>query len=473
MVFVTVVGLSLLLCLAHWIYTWRNPKCNGKLPPGSMGFPIIGETVQYFIPCTNLDIPPFLRERMERYGSLFKTSIVGYKIVVSTDPEINHFIFQEEGKSFISWYVDSFTDIFGKDNSFFLQGFVHKYVRNLTLNFVGVQSLKERVLPQVEKLTCKHLQSWSSQGTVELKEAISTMIFNFSAEMLFSSNETESTTKLRKSYAAFLDGLICFPLYIPRTAYWKCLQGRKEAMGILKSMLEERRTAPKREKKDFLDVMVEETKKDGSFLTEKMVLDLLFMLPFAFFESTSSTMVLAVKFLVENPEALEDLTKEHEAILSNRKTNDSEITWEEYRSMTFTHMVINETTRLANIVPGIFRKAVKDVQIKGYTIPAGWMVVACPTTVHLNPVKYSDPLAFNPWRWQGEELHSGSKNYMAFGGGVRLCAGADFVKLQMAIFLHYLVTKYRWSVIKGHVLKKPGVVFPDGFHIQLFDKNTN
>ena len=32
---------------------------------------------------------------------------------------------------------------------------------------------------------------------------------------------------------------------------------------------------------------------------------------------------------------------------------------------------------------------------------------------------------------------------MAFGGGVRLCVGADFAKLQLAVYLHYLVTKYR------------------------------
>lgn len=36
-----------------------------------------------------------------------------------------------------------------------------------------------------------------------------------------------------------------------------------------------------------------------------------------------------------------------------------------------------------------------------------------------------------------------SKNFMAFGGGMRFCVGTDFTKLQMAVFLHCLVTKYR------------------------------
>lgn len=43
-----IVMISLLvLKLCHSIYQWRNPKCNGNLPPGSMGFPIIGETFQF------------------------------------------------------------------------------------------------------------------------------------------------------------------------------------------------------------------------------------------------------------------------------------------------------------------------------------------------------------------------------------------------------------------------------------------
>ena len=37
---------ALLVKLGHWIYTQKNSKSyNGKLPPGSMGFPIIGETI--------------------------------------------------------------------------------------------------------------------------------------------------------------------------------------------------------------------------------------------------------------------------------------------------------------------------------------------------------------------------------------------------------------------------------------------
>uniref|UniRef100_A0A803QR34 Cytochrome P450 n=1 Tax=Cannabis sativa TaxID=3483 RepID=A0A803QR34_CANSA len=140
--------------------------------------------------------------------------------------------------------------------------------------------------------------------------------------------------------------------------------------------------------------------------------------------------------------------------------------------MNFTHMVINEIVRLANIVPGIYRKVIQDVEINGYTIPAGWLVMVVPSVLHVNPDTYDDPLTFNPWRWKGKELHLGTKTFMGFGGGVRLCVGADFAKVQLAIFIHHLVLNLRWSVVKGgDIVRKPTLTFPNGLHIKISEKN--
>lgn len=52
------------------------------------------------------------------------------------------------------------------------------------------------------------------------------------------------------------------------------------------------------------------------------------------------------------------------------------------------------------------------------------------------------------------EVNGGSKHFMAFGGGMRFCVGTDFTKMQMAVFLHCLVTKYRqgcWTHTHKHI----------------------
>ncbi|KAH1075097.1 hypothetical protein J1N35_027425 [Gossypium stocksii] len=464
------IGTLLLICITHWVSKWRNPRCNGKLPPGSMGFPLVGETLQFFTPNTTFDIPPFVKERMKRYGPIFKTSLVGRPVIVSTDPDLNHFIFLQEGQLFQSWYPDTFTEIFGRQNVGSLHGFMYKYLKNMVLNLFGPESLK-KMLPEVENTACRRLQSWSSQETIELKEATASMIFDLTAKKLISYDQDNSPENLRENFVAFIRGLISFPLNIPGTAYYKCLQGRKNAMKMLKDLLNERRSMPRKHQSDFFDFVLEELQKEGTILTEAIALDLMFVLLFASFETTSLALTLAVKFLSDNPSVLNTLTDEHEAILRNRENTDSGLTWKEYKSMRYTFQFINETVRLANIVPGIFRKTLREIQFKGYTIPAGWAVMVCPPAVHLNPAKYQNPLTFNPSRWEGTEINGASKNFMAFGGGMRFCVGTDFTKVQMAVFLHFLVTKYRWEPSKGgNVLRTPGLQFPDGFHIQLLEK---
>jgi cytochrome P450 len=43
----------------------------------------------------------------------------------------------------------------------------------------------------------------------------------------------------------------------------------------------------------------------------------------------------------------------------------------------------------------------------------------------------------------------GSKDFLVFGLGLRYCLGADFAKLQIATFLHCLVTNYRYYNYKN------------------------
>ncbi|EYU29834.1 hypothetical protein ABFS82_05G099200 [Erythranthe guttata] len=464
------VGALLIILITNWLYNWWNPKCNGVLPPGSMGWPILGETLSFFAPNTTLDISPFVKDRMQRYGPIFKTSVVGRPIIVSTDADLNYYIFQQEGQLFQSWYPDTFTEIFGRQNVGSLHGFMYKYLKNMVLNLFGIESLK-KMLPEVEQTSKRNLQRWSLETSVDVKDASAQMIFDLSAKKLISYDSEKSTENLRESFVAFIQGLISFPLNIPGSAYNKCLQGRKKAMKMLKNMLQERRERPRKIQTDFFDYVLEELQREDTVLTEAIALDLMFVLLFASFETTSLAITLATKFLVEYPLVLKELTEEHEAIIKRRENPDSGLTWNEYKSMKFTFQFINETVRLANIVPAIFRKALREIKFKEYTIPAGWAVMVCPPAVHLNPTRYKNPLDFDPWRWEGIDTNGASRNFMAFGGGMRFCVGTDFTKVQMAVFLHSLVTKYKWTPIKGgNTLRTPGLQFPNGYHIQISEK---
>jgi hypothetical protein len=168
-------ALAAVLALLHWVYRWRHPKSNGTLPPGSMGIPLIGETLQFFAPNPSCDLSPFVRDRVKRYGSMFKTSIVGRSVVVSADPDVNHYVFQNEGKLFESWYPDTFTEIFGRDNVGSLHGFIYKYLKTLVLRLYGQENLKAVLLAETDAACRGSLASWAAQPSVDIKEGLSTV----------------------------------------------------------------------------------------------------------------------------------------------------------------------------------------------------------------------------------------------------------------------------------------------------------
>ena len=62
----SVVAAAVIISVTSWLYRWLNPPYNGKLPPGSMGWPIVGETRQFFTPSTSFDIFPFVKQRIIR-----------------------------------------------------------------------------------------------------------------------------------------------------------------------------------------------------------------------------------------------------------------------------------------------------------------------------------------------------------------------------------------------------------------------
>jgi len=78
-------------------------------------------------------------------------------------------------------------------------------------------------------------------------------------------------------------------------------------MKMLKNMLQERRGMQRKEQKDFFDYVIEELKKEGTVLTEAIALDLMFVLLFASFETTSLALTYATKVLSDNPLVLKQL----------------------------------------------------------------------------------------------------------------------------------------------------------------------
>ncbi|KAK4482576.1 hypothetical protein RD792_009738 [Penstemon davidsonii] len=426
--------------MTRWIYRWRNPICNGMLPPGSMGLPLIGETIQLVIPNASLDLLPFIKKRITRYGPIFRTNIAGRPVIVSSDPEFNHFLLRHDGKLVESWSMDTFAQVFDQVNH------PRKYARNLALQHFGVESLKSKLLVQMEDMVRETLSIWSTHESVEVKSQSVMMAVSFATRQIFSGDLDTTKVNFAELFRDLLGSLMSFPLNIPGTSHHKCLQTQKKVKEMIRDLVRKRVAEPDSDRQhhgDLLDHIIEDSKNTESFLNEDFIVQLMFGLLFVSSESVSTTLALAFKLIAEHTLVLEELT------------------------------VINEVLRLGNIAPGILRRALKDIPVNGYTIPSGWVIVIASSALHLNADQFEDPLKFNPWRWKEIQPSVVAKCYMPFGSGMKQCAGAEYSRVLLATFLHVLVTKYRWVKVKGgKIVRSPIVRFPEGFHYKISERNN-
>lgn len=337
------VAALLIVCISYWTYKWRNPECSGKLPPGSMGFPLIGETLQYLLPSNSIDIPTFIQTRKKKYGLVFRTSLVGQKVVISNDPDFNHFLLQQEGKLVEFWYLGTFAKLFGFGDSSDesapnSSGYIHKYIRNTVITHFGIEALKQEAIPRMEQMANRALHDWSNQKTVELKLAFTKIIFDFTSKELFGYDPEKYGQNLSDKFLNFLEGLMAFPLNIPGTAFHRCMQNQKEMFKMMRNMIEERKASPEKRRGDILDTLIDDLGKE-KFVSENFLVYFIFGLVLASFENISSTLTLAINLLTEQPLLVQELEKENEEILRNRESGETELTWKEYKSMKFTMQV--------------------------------------------------------------------------------------------------------------------------------------
>ncbi|XP_052111792.1 cytochrome P450 90A1 isoform X4 [Arachis duranensis] len=418
---------------------WRYRRL--RLPPGSLGLPFIGETLQLISAYKSDNPEPFMDRRLNRYGLVFTTHVFGEPTVFSAEPEMNRFVLANEGKLFECSYPGSISNLLGKHSLLLMKGNLHKKMHSLTMSFANSWIIKDHLLVDVDRLIRLNLDSWSDR--VLLMEEAKKITFELTVKQLMSFDPDEWTENLRKEYVLVIEGFFTLPFPLFSPTYRRAIKARTKVAEALTLVVRERRKGSESDgnrKKDMLGALL----ASGEQFSDEEIVDFMLALLVAGYETTSTIMTLAVKFLTETPLALAQLKEEHDRIRSKSKT-DAPLEWSDYKSMIFTQCVVNETLRMANIIGGIFRRATTDININGYTIPKGWKVFASFRAVHLNPNHFKEARSFNPWRWQNNSEATIPVNvYTPFGGGPRLCPGYELARVVLSVFLHRFITIFSW-----------------------------
>lgn len=97
---------------------------------------------------------------VNRYGSFFKSHILGCPTVVSMDPEVNRYILVNEGKGLVPGYPQSMLDILGKCNIAAVHGAAHKHMRGALLSLISPSMIRYQLLPKIDEFMRSHVSTW-------------------------------------------------------------------------------------------------------------------------------------------------------------------------------------------------------------------------------------------------------------------------------------------------------------------------
>ncbi|XP_078444831.1 abscisic acid 8'-hydroxylase 3-like [Wolffia australiana] len=434
------VSLSLVVfSVVVLITTWQKRSPGLSLPPGSMGWPWIGETHKFYSEDPNV----FFATKQQRYGEIFKTHLLGYPCVMLANPEAARFVLSTQAQLFKPTYPKSKETIIGPSALFFHQGDYHSRLRKLVQGSLSPEAIRF-LLPDINSRVISLLTSLEGR-TVTTFHEMKNLSFDVGILAVFGRDlDDQCKEELTKYYCIAEKGYNSFPNRFPGTLYSKAVAARKKLEEIMRQLIQERRQG--RMEKNLLSVLMSSQYNNGVTLSDDQIVDNVIGVLFAARDTTASAMTWIIKYLYANKKLLESIKEEHASVCRLGEGSDCWLSWEQTRKLKLTHRVIMESLRMASIISFTFREAVADVEYKGYLIPKGWKVLPLFRNIHHSAEFFPEPKKFNESRFR-ESPSPGT--FLPFGSGVHACPGNELAKMEMIILMHHLVTKYRWEILES------------------------
>nr|UYU26144.1 cytochrome P450 720B [Pinus elliottii] len=386
------------VALLHLIYRWWNAQTGQRkthteknqavhLPPGSTGWPLIGETYSYYRSMSSNRPRQFIDDREKRYDSdIFVSHLFGSQAVVSADPQFNKYVLQNEGRLFQAQYPKALKALMGDCGLLSVHGNLQRKLHGIAVNLLSFERLKFDFMVEIQNLVHSTLDRWVDEKEIFLQNECHQMVLNLMAKQLLDLSPSKETNEICKLFVDYTNAMIAIPIKIPGSTYAK---GLKE---------------------------------------------------------------------------------EHDVILK-AKGGHKKLEWDDYKSMKFTQCVINETLRLGNFSLAMFRETKEDIKVKDILIPKGWVVCVFSSATHLDEKFHNEALTFNPWRWELDQDVSNNHLFSPFGGGARLCPGSHLARLELALFLHIFITRFRWEALDDeHPSYFPLPYLAKGFPMRLYNR---
>ena len=244
-----------------------------------------------------------------------------------------------------------------------------------------------------------------------------------------------------------------FPLveYLPIPAYSRLLALQYNVLDIIRKHLKQRQDSfdPEEPVHDLISGLIRAQKEAedldaedrAALLSDDYLVNTIEDMFVAGYETTSTTLKWAIAFLVNYPQYQTDIQHQLDEVVGRDRMPDLQ----DRHNLPLVHATIMEVLRAGNVAPqAIPHLALNDTSLCGYRVPKDSVVIVDAEAVHLDPECWENPRKFDPYRHIDKDgnLITSQGNFYPFGAGRRVCAGEPLAKVELFLFLSWMLHKF-------------------------------
>ena len=367
--------------------------------------------------------------RWRRYGDVFSSHfpIFGRVVYVADPAEIKR-VFAGDAATFHAGEANflALGDALGDHSLLTLDEGRHMSQRKLLLPPFHGESVR-RYVELMAEATAREVEGWPVGRELALRPRMQAITLEVILRAVFGVRDGERMDLLRERIprlAATTSVLTWLPFMdrdlgglSPSARFRRALAAVDE---LIYAEIAERRESEPGE--DVLSLLLSARHEDGSPMSDVELRDELMTLLTAGHETTATGLSWALERLMRTPRVMERLVS---------SLDDDE----------YLDAVVKETLRVRPVIVDVARKLTREVEIGGYTLPAGTLVLPAIAAVQARPDLYPEPEEFRPERFIDGQPESYA--WIPFGGGVRRCIGASFAQVEMRVVLREVLRRVR------------------------------
>ncbi|CAN0009602.1 unnamed protein product [Lampetra fluviatilis] len=451
----------LLLLLATW-KLWekfclrdRDPSCPLPLPPGSMGLPLIGETLHYV-----LGRGSFMEMKRQRYGPVYRTHLFGMPTVRVTGSENVRRLLLGEHRLVAAQWPTSVRSILGAGCLSSSFDGAHRMRKKVILKAFSREALQNYVPTIVEEVSVM-LGDWCSRSRpVLVYPEVKVLMFRIAMRLLLGIDVNGMARgeihALVGVFEEMIRNLFSLPIEVPFGGLYRGLKARNVIHSKIEESIKKKLSSPPTDGcKDALQMLIEHSRENGNCLSLQDLKESATELLFGGHETTASAATSLVMHLAIHPHVRSRLRSELKQQGFTAERTISSLA--ELEELKFVASVVKETLRVSPPVAGGFRVALKTFEINGYQIPKGWNVIYSIKETHNMAENFPKRNDFDPDRWMtggagggnGGDAASSRFTYIPFGGGSRSCVGKELARLILRIVVVELCRRCEWELPNG------------------------